>query len=836
MQRKDDKQASEKPVSLSIQSVEGDDDEETAIFSGSQPDNLTYLRNQATFIDDGSTSAGDDFSHLVAHHASHNRRASNDRMLSMHLSQWNYNNNRVGLSRGITNSEELLNELAEENGQRSIFVPLDEPRATLHILDVRLKLDNGKHSKVDLDKNAVAKLFKMRTLAALKHLKSLQKRVDDTSSKVFITGDLNAGKSTFCNALLRRNILPVDQLPCTNVFCEILEARENSDVEEVHAIPIEAAATVQEATEKYNIRDKSTYKSFALKELPDLVYRSDEYSLLKIYIKDNKRPAESSLLRNGTVDISLIDSPGLNMDSIQTTEVMSRQEEIDLVIFVVNSENQLTLSGKEFISVASREKKLMFFVVNKFDQIRDKNRCKRLILDQIKSISPESHKNSTEFVHFVSSDSKPQHPSDDDPSDDDFDRDEDPDFDSLESSLRNFLLKKRSLSKLQPAKTYLVKLLQDMNHIAQWNLDLYQTENGSFEEELKKIQPELKTTTDEFRSLTDRVDKIVAASVSEVYEFTKNRINSCLESMADERPIYEGISTLHDYVFRTRQFIIDQVQSSVESSEMYSRAETERVVKEINTLGRKELGDNFMSNRALKSDLMFTKRKHLQLRKLNVAFDLMDFFSPTWEGFFRYLSWGSDVETETGNQISKDDLSLWQTILGINSKSLTKYWTTPSLVLTSKIPALAVYSWGGARVIANVFVYGSRFFSLQSIRTLSTYALLVGSVLGVAYIVHDLPRALPMNLSMKYHRKLARLDYAHSNSKRISDEMRDVLKFPTREIVKSCEAVIDKKQAAKRDIEDKLHMNNLSMKFFRTFLKRATEQLNLVEEINLDVD
>lgn len=118
--------------------------------------------------------------------------------------------------------------------------------------------------------------------------------------------------------------------------------------------------------------------------------QNEKYALLKVYIKDDKRPASTSLLRNGTVDISLIDSPGLNMDSLQTAEVMSRQEEIDLVIFVVNAENQLTLSAKEFISLASREKKLMFFVVKKFDKIRDKQRCKELILKQIRDLSPET--------------------------------------------------------------------------------------------------------------------------------------------------------------------------------------------------------------------------------------------------------------------------------------------------------------------------------------------------------------------------------------------------------------------------------------------------------------
>ena len=163
---------------------------------------------------------------------------------------------------------------------------------------------------------------------------------------------------------------------------------------------------MKECADKYNIRDKSTYEISPLGALDELVQQNNKYALLKIYIRDDKQNPEKSLLRNGTVDISLIDSPGLNIDSIQTTEVMARQEEIDLVIFVVNAENQLTLSAKEFIGLASHEKKLMFFVVNKFNRIRDKERCKKLILEQIKDLSPETYKRASEFVHFISEDDR----------------------------------------------------------------------------------------------------------------------------------------------------------------------------------------------------------------------------------------------------------------------------------------------------------------------------------------------------------------------------------------------------------------------------------------------
>ncbi|SCU87952.1 LAFA_0E09802g1_1 [Lachancea sp. 'fantastica'] len=805
----------------------------------SQPEQVMYSRSEHSFINDDATTVEGDVSHLAAHDSSHKRRQSNDRMLSLHLSQWNYNNNRVGLSRGIQSAGELIQLITDENETRPINVPIGSTEYPLHILEIDFKFRGNKDNNVNLDKNAIANLFAVRAKTALGHLESLQKRVDDTSSKVFITGDLNAGKSTFCNALLRRRIMPVDQLPCTNVFCEILEAREYTEIEEVHAVPLAVAPTVKEATTAYNIRDKSTYRVYPIDQLSDLVYRSDLYSLLKVYIKDDKRPAELSLLRNGTVDISLIDSPGLNMDSIQTTEVLSRQEEIDMVIFVVNSENQLTLSGQEFIQVASREKKLMFFVVNKFDQIRDKGRCKQLILDQIKKMSPETHKQSNEFVHFVSSGSRPGFPGDDGPDGNDDDNEfdaSDPDFDKLETSLRNFVLKKRSLSKLLPAKTYLTKLLKDISAIAKWNQERNDQENKDFNAHLQAMKPELRSTSAQSQRLTDRVDKIVESAVGDAYDFTKHQITMALELSIKDFPDYEGLSGIYDYVLRSRQYILDQIRDSVGTSEFHAKNETSIKVKEIHTLGKSELGDEFMSDRKFQSDLMFTKKKHMSLKALDVPFDVLDLVSPTWNGFLGYLSWGVFGDDSVTDKESDFGEATWHSTLGLGNYSVTKYWTNPSLLLTSKIPALAVYSWGGTRVFTTILVYGSKFFSWHAFSRLSSSVLVLGSVLGIAYLVHDLPRALPLNLSQKYRSKLQEVDYAHRNSKRISDEVRDVLKFPSREVVKSCEAILGKKQAARREIETKLHNNMLSLKFFKALGHRADTQLQVIEQINLDVD
>jgi mitofusin 2 len=128
--------------------------------------------------------------------------------------------------------------------------------------------------------------------------------------------------------------MPVDQQPCAAGFCEVHDFAENSNVEEVHA-------TKDAAT--YNINDESTYRRASLGDLDSTMMNADDHlqGILELYLNDT-RPLTQSVLNNGVVDISLIDAPGLNRNSVRTTALFARQEEIDVIVFVVSAENHLT--------------------------------------------------------------------------------------------------------------------------------------------------------------------------------------------------------------------------------------------------------------------------------------------------------------------------------------------------------------------------------------------------------------------------------------------------------------------------------------------------------------
>ncbi|KAJ3256592.1 mitofusin [Boothiomyces macroporosus] len=315
-----------------------------------------------------------------------------------------------------------------------------------------------------------------RVNEVINHFDRLQVRISDTHSKVLVTGDLNAGKSTFVNTLLRRQVVPDDQEPCTALFVEVVDKSDNNGIEEVHAIPDPAV---------YSKDNAETFVKIPVEDLREHV-ENDESShpLMKVYVKDNRN--KSSLLHNGIVDISLIDSPGLNIDSMKTTSLFSKQEEIDVIVFVVNAENHFTLSGKEFLETATKEKAYVFIVVNRFDSIKRKDRNKRDILEQIRSISQTTFDEADNLVHFVSCRQVFQYyTAGVQPSADNWI----PDFERLESCLRSFILEKRTKSKLAPAKVYLGNVLSDLETISNYNIQYHDAESFNLANELGTIGP-----------------------------------------------------------------------------------------------------------------------------------------------------------------------------------------------------------------------------------------------------------------------------------------------------------------------------------------------------------
>jgi mitofusin len=547
------------------------------------------------------------------------------------------------LRRAMTSIEGGVSESSQAAERR----PTPEPRLVspqiaqeFSILKLDLKLGSLHQTELvhSLEKESIAALLDGKISSSIKHLLSLRERIEDTSSKVLITGDLNAGKSTFCNGLLRRKILPEDQQPCTAIFCEVLDARENAGIEEAHAV---------HKNSKYIRNDESTYDVFSLKELEKIVVDNDTYGQCKIYVKDS-RTIEESLLNNGVVDIALIDAPGLNSDTTKTTAIFARQEEIDVVVFVVSAANHFTQSAKEFIKAAAAEKAYIFMVVNGFDTIRDQERCKKLILDQVSGLSPHTYKESSELVHFVSSNAIPVGPSPpggpggsgsgsssgggggDDPDDGGKgkgkDTDKIRDFEALEQSLRRFVLEKRARSKLAPAKTYLLNILNDVRTLAQVNQDMAQSEIDRVARELKELEPQLESSKKARTDVDEDVVQKIEATCKEVYDHTRAKLTTAIAESGNSKydVPYPGLFGAFSYADEVKAAMLSQISEAVTVCEENARQKTLAGVNTIKQLGLLHVGDEFQ-NLQFRPDVMFRRKRDALAREVDIQAELWDF-------------------------------------------------------------------------------------------------------------------------------------------------------------------------------------------------------------------
>ncbi|KAI5457714.1 hypothetical protein BGZ63DRAFT_364089 [Mariannaea sp. PMI_226] len=679
------------------------------------------------------------------------------------------------------------------------------------ILKLDLKLGSLHQAELvhSLEKSSIASLLDGKITSSIKHLFSLRDRIEDTASKVLITGDLNAGKSTFCNALLRRKVLPEDQQPCTSIFCEVLDARENSGIEEVHAVHRDCA---------YDRNDETTYDVFGLDELEDVVVDNENYTQCKIYVKD-ARTIDESLLNNGVVDIALIDAPGLNSDTTKTTAIFARQEEIDVVVFVVSAANHFTQSAKEFIWAAAAEKAYIFIVVNGFDNIRDKNRCRKMILDQVQGLSPRTSKESSELVHFVSSNAIPVGPSPpggpggsgsgsssgggDDPGDGGDDKgkgkdlDKIRDFENLEQSLRRFVLEKRARSKLAPARTYLLNILNDVHNLATVNQEVAQAELQRVTKELKELEPQLESSRKARSEVSDKVDAGIEQTCKDVYDHTRSSLNSAIlhAGNTNYHIAYPGFLNAFQYAEDLKEAMLSHIHDSVSVCEEYARSRTVRGVNTIKQLGILHIGDEFQSLQ-FKPDAMFRRKRDALAREVHIPTELWDFV---------------DWTTLMQRQEKFAGTGLAVTIAGA---------VVPRMI--------GMGSWIDQAVMA------ARVLGNDNLRQLILPGLLVAVVAASAYVLQQIPNSLPPRLASKISTQLAEFDYVHSNSARISSSVRKVLRFPADNLRVGLDQSV-KDLSAKRDETAKVKDESArASKYFTNLIRSSQDQRSNVEAIDLD--
>ncbi|KAF5382507.1 hypothetical protein D9615_003063 [Tricholomella constricta] len=697
---------------------------------------------------------------------------------------------RMGITRSVTlasiadaqeETEDSSSPADKENESQRLL-----PSSDFHVLRLDLKLgasgtSNAATSLVSqLEKSSIANLIDERIGASLNHINKLRHRVEDTSSKVLVTGDLNAGKSTFVNALLRREVMPVDQQPCTTAFCEVHDATENHGKEEVHVL--------KEGT-TYDINDESTFVRGTIADLEDIVAENeDTQQMIKLYLADTRAPSES-LLNNGVVDISLIDAPGLNRDSLKTTALFARQEEIDVVVFVVSAENHFTLSAKEFLWNASNEKAYLFIVVNKYDQIKNKDKCRRLVLEQIKQLSPRTYEDAQDLVHFVDSATALQPYT------------ANPAFDDLESSLRSFVLVKRSKSKLHPVSTYLSNLLSDIELLAGANAIVADAELQEARDNLEQVLPVLEKMKSGRDALENGLEATEEEGADGAASKTRSILTTALERVGQGKlgvetplvhmPTYPGIWGIWDYARDVRRALLASLDAAVKLAEDEARDITSAGVEKIKDLGESHLPEGVeRSRRVFMPEAMFSavrrgakgnkNRRSLSSQGAIVAGGV--------HGLGIGLAQRPDMLETTFLDLFDVHHQLWLHFGDGSTKEDEEHLSVvPSALSMVSVGVGALTMVGGQAIGARGLIEGVlRITDLVGNETTRTWAapVLGAFTIGLtAYLILELPSSIPRTVGRRVRASVVRKDgsdgelFVDVHAGRVSKETRKVLRL-----------------------------------------------------------
>lgn len=702
------------------------------------------------------------------------------------------NNNNIQDNQGNTNDRQQ-EDIYYHNSCQEILLNIISVKSLIEDLQ-QSKQENIYHPSSALktiqitqqqhEENILQKLILNEKLnGVIRDLNNLTTRVSDTSSKVLVTGDLNSGKSTLVNALLQQeqDLLPVDQQPCTSIFCEIVYS---PSTEGVHAI---------QDTTKYNQNDKDTFHLIELRHLYKLLTeeydkgeQEERYKLLKIY---TNQQSNNSLLHNGVIDISFIDSPGLNTDSIQTTSIFARQEEIDVVVFVVSAENHFTLSGKEFLQQAANERTHIFIVVNRFDHIRDKERCKRLILEQIQQLSPATFENADELVHFVSSKESQAK-----------------EFIQLQTSLHSFVLTNRTQSKLLPAKNYLVNVLGDVYRITKEN-EAKWMEN--VDESVKTLEKNFLPGYSHLLNIQEKVksemDSDVEAAVEKIQETVSNALQTATSqerlTQLVESVQFPGLFSVCQYAQDMVDLLSTRLQHSLQQVETEANHQAIDCMNKMNTTVYNELVKGCA-----------TKDITTQVHK-----DMADNIK--------------NCRPKT-IKIEARDLLLKRRLVDDKKVALSCLITVGATVTFFKVINLKELVWSILSSYLNPLDDGSS-SNLPSYQTFS-YACMTIGILGVGWtawsFVSVIPRALRNNIKHKFDTVIQNEKFCQHQTHRITQNVHNLLQAKQTEIEYRIKEIVQEKEQEKKWLENNVLQAKLTHNYFKQLSTQSNTLLEKVEQ------
>ena len=255
----------------------------------------------------------------------------------------------------------------EKNSQETSFSGFINYKQTMTSITTDLKKLREYSEKLDLNGN-------------INGIDEILKRMANDNFNVAIVGEFKRGKSTVINALLGKNILPVDVLPTTATLNKIT----------YNVTPFVTVEYKDGRKEQIGIEELDNYVTKLTRESEE---RAKTIKEAVVYYPIN-------YCKNG---VTIIDTPGLNDDADMTEVTMSVLPTIDAALMVIMAQAPFSESERDFLEskIITSDLGRVLFVVTGIDLLDEEDVDR--VLENIKRRIQEHVLKKAESVYGVDS-------------------------------------------------------------------------------------------------------------------------------------------------------------------------------------------------------------------------------------------------------------------------------------------------------------------------------------------------------------------------------------------------------------------------------------------------
>lgn len=478
----------------------------------------------------------------------------------------------------------------------------------------------------------------------------------------------------------------------------------------------------------------------------------------------------------------------------------------------------------EFPQNVSNEKAFLFVVVNKSNQIKNKEKCRRMVLEQVKELSPRTYEDANDLVHFVDS----------------LEGKDDPSFEDLEAALRSFVLVKRAKSKLNPASTYLSNIISDIELLVGANAIVAQAEIAHAKGDLDAVRPVLERMKNSREALEEALEAVEEQGAGSASNKTHRLLTEALDRVGQglpgvpqlQMPSYPGLLNLWDYARDIRKALITSLDMAIKLAEDEARVITSAGVQEVLTLGEEYLPEGVeRSRRVFMPEAMFSTRRTRDGKRrtrsnsaivaggtLGLGIGLAmreDMLQPTFldlldapHQFWIYLCDGKEGEEEKGTSV-----------IGIASVAIG---------MVTMIGGQSI----GLRGFVEGVMHVTNVLADENARKWGAPVLGVLAAGAVAYFILELPNSVPRTVGRRIHHSLVvpaggsksqEELFVNVHAARVGRETRKVLRLASWDLRERFRIAMDERSREVRGAEETERRAICAKEWFAVVGQRTAE-------------